>query len=328
MPTAYREWEIHPSFMQHLPGVMRHHQPYLPLYPLAMAQFDLSRYSLILSSSSAFGKGVRVPPGALHVCYCHAPMRFAWNYNGYAAREGFGKVAAIGLRPVIAALRHWDRATADRVDHFIANSRTVAARIAAYYGRDATVIYPPVETERYTPPDGTPIEPEPYFFVVTRLVPYKRLDLAVRAASALGVRLEIAGAGRDREALEAIAGPTVRFLGRISDEEKREKYARCTAALFSAEDDFGIAQLEAQAAGRPVVALGRGGALESVREGVTGVLFPEQTVESMMEAMRGVQARHWDRATIIAHARQFDAAVFRARIQDFLADAWERHVGE
>jgi glycosyltransferase involved in cell wall biosynthesis len=327
MPAAYREWDVRPSFMQHLPGVMRHHQPYLPLYPLAMAQFDLSGYPLILSSSSAFGKGVRVPPGALHVCYCHAPMRFAWNYDAYAAREGFGKVVGVGLRPLIAGMRRWDRATADRVDHFIANSRTVANRIATFYERDATVIYPPVETERYGPPDDTPEEPEPFFFIVTRLVPYKRLDLAVRAATALGVRLEIAGAGRDREALEAIAGPTVRFLGRISDAEKREKYARCTAALFPAEDDFGIAQVEAQAAGRPVVACGRGGALESVRDGVTGVLFPEQTVEAMMDAMRRVQAMRWDRTAIIAHARQFDAALFRARITDFLADAWERHKG-
>jgi glycosyltransferase involved in cell wall biosynthesis len=325
MPAAYRGWDIRTSFMQHLPGIMRHHQPYLPLYPLAMARFDLSGYPLVLSSSSAFGKGVRVPPGALHVCYCHAPMRFAWNYDAYAAREGFGKAIGVGVRPLIAALRRWDRATADRVDHFVANSRTVAARIAACYERDATVIHPPVETMRYAPPDDTPEEPEPFFFVLTRLVPYKRLDLAVRAAKALGVRLEVAGAGRDRAALEAIAGPTVRFLGRIPDAEKREKYARCTATLFPAEDDFGIAQVEAQAAGRPVVAYGAGGALETVVDGVTGVLAPEQTVEAMMDAMRRVQSRRWDRAAIIAHARRFDSTVFRTRMSDFLSDAWERH---
>ncbi len=325
MPTEYRDWDIHTSFMQHLPGIMRHHQPYLPLYPLAMAQFDLSGYPIILSSSSAFGKGVGVPPGAMHACYCHAPMRFAWNYAGYASREGFGRLAGLGLRPALASLRRWDRATSAHVDHFIANSRTVAVRIADYYGRDATVIHPPVETARYAPPGDVPDAPEPFFLMVSRLVPYKRLDLAVRAANALGARLEIAGAGRDRAALEAIAGPTVRFLGRISDDEKRERYARCTAALFPAEDDFGIAQVEAQAAGRPVVAYGRGGALESVRDGVTGVLFAEQTTESLMDAMRRVQAQSWDRPTIIAHARRFDASVFRTRIHDFLADAWERH---
>lgn len=325
MPEAYREWEIHPSFMQHLPGVMRHHQPYLPLYPLAMASFDLSAYRLIVSSSSAFGKGVRAPPGALHVCYCHAPMRFAWDYQVYAAREGFGRAVDLGIRPLLAALRRWDRATSARVDHFIANSRTVAVRIARIYGRDATVIYPPVETERYVPPPDTPAEPEPFFFLVSRLVPYKRIDLAIRAANALGARLEIASTGRDRERLEALAGPTVRFLGWISDEEKREKYARCTAALFPAEDDFGIAQLEAMAAGRPVVAYGRGGSAESVRDGVTGILFPAQTVEAMADAMRRVQCQSWDRETIIAHARRFDASVFRTRMADFLADAWERH---
>jgi glycosyltransferase involved in cell wall biosynthesis len=328
MPDAYREWEIHSSFMQHLPGVMRHHQPYLPLYPLAMASFNLREYPLIVSSSSAFGKGVRVPTGALHVCYCHAPMRFAWNYEAYASREGFGRAVDLGIRPLLAALRRWDRATSDRVDHFIANSRTVAVRIARIYGRDATVIYPPVETERYAPPAGTPEEPEPFFFLVSRLVPYKRIDLAIQAANALGARLEIASTGRDRARLEAMAGPTVRFLGWVSDEEKREKYARCTATLFPAEDDFGIAQLEAMAAGRPVVAYGRGGSAESVRDGVTGILFGAQTVEAMMDAMRRVQTQSWDRATIIAHARRFDAAVFRARMADFLVDAWRRHSGQ
>src|SRR3954465_10695036 len=135
MPAAYREWDVRPSFMQYLPGVMKHHQPYLPLYPLAMARFHLSSYPLVLSSSSAFGKGVRVPPGALHVCYCHAPMRFSWSYDAYAAREGFGKAVGVALKPLIAVMRRWDRATADRVDHFIANSRTVAGRIATFYGR-------------------------------------------------------------------------------------------------------------------------------------------------------------------------------------------------
>jgi glycosyltransferase involved in cell wall biosynthesis len=325
MPEAYRSWEIHPSFMQHLPGVMRHHQPYLPLYPLAFASHNLAAYPLVVSSSSAFGKGVRVPRGAVHVCYCHAPMRFAWNYEAYAAREGFGRAVDLGIRPLLTALRRWDRATSAHVDHFIANSRTVAVRIARIYGRDATVIYPPVETSRYAPPPGTPAEPESFFFLVSRLVPYKRIDLAIHAANALGVRLEIASTGRDREALEAIAGPTVRFLGWISDEEKRDKYARCTATLFPAEDDFGIAQLEAMAAGRPVVGYGRGGSAESVRDGVTGILFGEQTVDAMMDAMRRVQSHPWDRETIIAHARRFDASVFRARMYDFLADAWERH---
>lgn len=325
MPEAYRQWDIHPSFMQHLPGVMRHHQPYLPLYPLAMASFDLSKYELIVSSSSAFGKGVRVPRGALHVCYCHTPMRFAWDYEAYAAREGFGRAVDIGIRPLLAALRRWDRATSARVDHFIANSRTVAVRIARVYGRDATVIYPPVETDRYAPPPGTPAAPEPFFFLVSRLVPYKRIDLAIQAANALGARLEIASTGRDRERLEALAGPTVRFLGWISDEEKREKYARCTATLFPAEDDFGIAQLEAMAAGRPVVAYGRGGSAESVRDGVTGILFPAQTVEAMADAMRRVQRQSWDRETIVAHARHFDASVFRTRMEEFLIDARARH---
>lgn len=332
MPPEWRAWLVRTSFMQYLPGVMRHHQWYLPLYPAAMASFRLKKYDLILSSSSAWGKGVRVPEGALHVCYCHAPMRFAWRYDQYAAQEGFGSgragsLLSRGAVPLLAGLRRWDLATAAHVDHFIANSRTVAARIAHIYGRDATVIYPPIETAKYAAPADVPDAPEPFFFVLTRLVPYKRLDLAVQAANALGVRLEIGGDGRDRARLEAMAGPTVRFLGRISDAEKRDKYARCIATIFPGEDDFGIAQVEAQAAGRPVVAYGRGGAMESVRDGVTGVLFAEQTVESVIGAMRQVQARQWDRAVIAAYARRFDVSVFRERMTDFLTDAWERQRG-
>ncbi len=327
MPERYRTWDIRPSFMQHLPQVMTRHQMYLPLYPAAMASFDLSRYPLVVSSSSAWGKGVRVPSGAVHVCYCHAPMRFAWDYGGYATREGLGSVAGLVLGPTLAALRRWDRVTSRGVTTFVANSRTTAGRIAATYGRDATVIYPPVDTGKYTAPSNMPPEPEPFFLVVSRLVPYKRLDLAVRAANALGVRLEIVGSGRGRAALEAIAGPSVRFLGRVSDAELRDRYARCTAAIFPAEDDFGIAQLEAQAAGRPVVAFGKGGSAESVRDGVTGVLFREQTPESVVEAMQAVTARRWDRAAIVAHARRFDAAVFRERMAAFVAETWARHGG-
>ena len=325
MPERYRGWDIHTSFMQHLPQVMTRHQMYLPLYPAAMAVFDLSHFPLIVSSSSAWGKGVRVPPGAVHVCYCHAPMRFAWDSGEYAAREGFGRAKTMALGPVLAALRRYDRATSRSVTAFVANSRTVAGRIATIYGRDATVIYPPVDTVKYTAPPDTLPEPEPFFLVVSRLLPYKRLDLAVRAANALGVRLEIVGAGRGRAALEEIAGPTVRFLGRVSDDELRDRYARCTAAIFPAEDDFGIAQLEAQAAGRPVVAFGKGGSAESVRDGVTGALFREQTVESVVGAMRRVQAGRWDRAAIAAHARRFDAAVFRERMAAFVAETWARH---
>jgi len=327
MPLRYRAWEIHPSFMQHLPGVMTHHQAYLPLYPAAIASFNLAPYPLIVSSSSAWGKGVRVPPGAVHLCYCHAPMRFAWDYGAYAQREGFGRALTIALQPTLAALRRWDRATSTsaHVTHFIANSRTVANRIAAIYGRDATVIYPPVDTARYAAPPDVPDEPEPFFLLASRLVPYKRLDLAVHAANALGVRLEIASDGRGRAALEEIAGPTVHFLGRISDEELRDRLARCTATIFPAEDDFGIAQVEAQAAGRPVVAFGRGGSVETVRDGVTGVLFGAQTVESVMAAMRRVQSARWNRTAIAAHARRFDAAVFRERMGACVTETWERH---
>ncbi len=324
MPASYREWPIRTSFMQHLPGVLRHHQPYLPLYPLAFARLDLRGYDLIVSSSSAFAKNVAPAPGALHICYCHSPMRFAWNAADYARRERLGLGIRAFLQPPLELLRRWDRRGTRRVDRLIANSATVAARIARYYGREAVVIHPPVQT---TVPPATG-EPEDFYLVVTRLVPYKRLDIVVEAFNRLGLPLRIVGQGRDRAALERAAGPNIRFLGFVSDVEKHDLYARCRATIFPAEDDFGIAQVEAQAVGRPVIAYRAGGAIETVRDGVTGVFFDEQTPESLLAAVERLATGRFDPATIRAHAQTFDATVFRRAIAGYVDERWREHRGE
>ncbi len=325
LPAAYRDWPIRTTFMQRLPGVLRHHQPYLPVYPVAFARLDLRPYDLIISSSSAFAKNVRPASGALHICYCHSPMRFAWNARDYARRERLGPATRALLWPVLRAVRQWDVAGTRRVDHLIANSRAVAERIGRFYGREAIVIHPPVRVDLAAAPDGAGAGgPDEFFLLVTRLVPYKRLDIAIEAFNRLGLPLRIVGTGRDRAALERLAGPTVRFLGAVSDEEKARLYARCRATLFPAEDDFGIAQVEAQAAGRPVLAYRAVGALETVVEGVTGLFFDAQTLEAVIDAVRRFEAvergRGFDPAAIRAHARSFDAAVFRRAIAGFVQD--------
>lgn len=325
MPAAYRAWDIRPTFMQRLPAIHRHHQPYLPVYPLAFARLDLRGYDLVLSSSSAFAKNVYPAPGALHLCYCHSPMRFAWNFHDYARREKLGRISSALLFPLLRSVRLWDAAGTRRVDHLIANSRTVAARIARFYGREATVIHPPVRTTRIAAASQLGHEPEEYFLLVSRLVPYKRLDIVVEAFTRLSLPLRVVGEGRDRPALAALAGPTVRFLGWVGDEEKARLYARCQATLFPAEDDFGIAQVEAQAAGRPVIAFRAGGALETVRDGVTGLFFDAQTPEAVIAAVHRFQEQRFDPATIAAHARSFDAALFRQRITEFVATRWNEH---
>jgi glycosyltransferase involved in cell wall biosynthesis len=323
MPAAYRAWTIRTTFMQRLPGILRNHQPYLPLYPLAFARLDLRDYDLIVSSSSAFAKNIHPAPGALHVCYCHSPMRFAWNAADYARREKLGSPVRAALGPLLRVIRRWDERGTRRVDHLIANSATVAERIGRYYGREAFDIPPPVKT--YMP--AAEGEPDDFFLVVTRLVPYKRLDVVVEAFNRLGLPLRIVGKGRDREELERRAGPNIRFLGGVSDEEKNYLYARCRATIFPAEDDFGIAQVEAQAAGRPVIAYRAGGATETVRDGATGLFFDAQTPEALMAAVERLATQRFDPETIRAHARTFDAAVFRRNIAAYVEECWQAHVG-
>ena len=313
---VFQEMDIRTSFMQKFPLVSRHHQPYLPFYPFAMESLDLRDYDLVLSSSSAFGKGVITRPETMHICYCHTPMRWCWNYREYVEREQLGAMTRRVLPFLITGLRMWDQVSAMRVDHFIANSPVVAARIQKYYHREAVVIPPPVEVSRFS--FDPAIEREDYFLIISRLIPYKRIDLAIEACNQLHLPLVIIGTGRDMERLKRMAGPTIRFLGWLSDEEVLHYYARCRAFLFPGEEDFGITLLEAQACGRPVIAFGSGGSLASVVEGITGEFFYEQTVESLATALAAFEERRYEPQTIHNHALEFDTSRFHRRILQYI----------
>jgi len=318
MPSAYRQWEIHTSFMQRLPGVMRHHQSYLPFYPLAFEGFDLSDYDVVISNSSAWCKGVLTPPTTLHLCYCLTPMRWVWSYPEYVQRERLGKPARMVLPLMMNWLRMWDRVSADGVDQYATISRAVAARVAKYYRRESTVIYPPVDTASFPISE----EHDDYFLVVSRLIPYKRIDLVVEAFNRLGLPLVIIGDGRDRTALQAIAKSNIRFLGMIPDAEVRRYYSRCRAFLFPGEEDFGITPVEAQACGRPVIAYAGGGALDTVVDGVTGKLFHLQTAESLADAVASFGDADYDPAAIRRNAERFDTACFKRDLLQWIQ--WNR----
>ncbi|MBW8868767.1 MAG: glycosyltransferase, partial [Acidobacteria bacterium] len=257
------------SFLQHVPGIRRIYRHCLPLFPIAIEQFDLDQYDLVISTSHCVAKSAIKNGRARHLCYCFTPMRYAWDqFNEYFGEEQVGRTASAVLRPVLGALARWDAATAVRPDRYVAISQHVASRIRRYYNRDAAVIYPPVDTEFYCP-DST--EPEEFLLVVSALVPYKRIDLAIEASRLAGLPLRIAGGGPERERLMAIAkdkGGDVELLGSVSDEDVRSLYRRASAVLLPGEEDFGIVPVEAQACGRPVIALARGGALETVTDGV------------------------------------------------------------
>src|SRR5579883_1046568 len=313
---AFQKIDVRTSFMQKMPLVKKHHQPFLPFYPFAMERLDLRGFDLVLSSSSAFGKGVITKPETMHICYCHTPMRWCWNYDEYVEREQLGKAARRVLLLLIAGMRVWDQTSSMRVDHFIANSPVVAERIRKYYRREAVVIPPPVEVQRF-PFDPT-TQPEDYFLIVSRLIPYKRIDLAIEACNRLQLPLVIIGSGRDEARLRRLAGPTIRFTGRLSDAEVLHYYTHCRAFLFPGEEDFGITPLEAQAAGRPVIAYGAGGALASVVEGVTGLFFREQTAESLAATLTAFDERQFDPETIRNHALEFDLPRFHRRVLQFI----------
>jgi glycosyltransferase involved in cell wall biosynthesis len=323
MPPHYKEWEIHTSWLDNLPFIKKHHQPFLPLYPLAFEGFDLSGYELVISNKSAFCHGVITRAETVHICYCLTTTRFLWDYHSYVRHEGIGPVARPLLTPFLYSLRLWDKAAADRVEHFIAISETVRQRIHKFYRRDAVVIHPPVEIDRFQVQESH----DDYFLIVSRLIPYKRIDLAVQALNLLGFPLKIIGDGRDRARLEAMANANIQFLGRLPDEQVGEYLSRCRAFLFPGEEDFGIAPLEAQAAGRPVIAYAGGGALETVVEGVTGLFFQEPTAQSLAEAVSLFDHHSFDTGTIRRYAKGFDRESFKRKLRTFVDEKLELSKG-
>ncbi len=314
MPALYRQWAIRVSFMDKLPGVHRHHQPYLPLYPLAFERTNLAGYDLILSNKSGFCHGVHKPAGATHICYCLTPTRYVWNFDDYAGREGLGALPRLLLRPLLGWLKRWDKAAAQGVDHFIAISSEIQRRIACFYGRESVIIFPPVDLARFQPQG----EVGDYFLSLGRLIPYKRVDLAVAACAKLNLPLRVGGDGRDRARLTALAGDTVKFLGRVPDGDLPALVAGCRAFIFPGLEDFGITPVQALAAGRPVIAYAGGGALDIVQDGVNGVLFYEQTLDALCAALERFQTMKFDPAQLRRSAERFDAQVFREKLTGFV----------
>ena len=306
------------SILGHLPRAERIYRHLLPLFPFAVEQFDLDDYDLVISSSHCAVKSVVRPGRARHLCYCHSPMRYGWDqFDAYFGPQRIGATAHRAIRPVMAALARWDAATADRVDRFLANSQHVAGRIARYYNRRAGVVYPPVDTDFFVPDAGPP---EPFFLVASALVPYKRIELAIEACQAIGAPLKVVGEGPELARLRELAGPGIEFLGRADDAELRALYRRAAALILPGEEDFGMAPVEAQACGRPVVALARGGALESVEAGVTGVLVPEATVAAFADGLREVARLHADPDTARRRALRFSAERFDTGVRQAVAE--------
>lgn len=363
MPPKYRSWDIHTSFMQRLPGILDHHQPYLPIYPLAFQRTTLSDYDLVLSNKSGFCHGVVTAATstnahqptlsksngsnasgsnssgsnaggsnssqlyvdypaerkAIHVCYCLTPTRFLWLYEQYRERENIGGITDIALQPFLSLLRRWDRQAAQRVDHFIAISTEVQQRINQIYNRDSIVIHPPVDTNYFTPP--TNLEVGDYFLSIGRLIPYKRVDLAVDAFAELpDQKLIVVGDGRDYEELAKRATPNVTFLGRQSRGKILELLQHCRAFVFPGREDFGIAPVEALSTGRPVIAFKGGGALDTVKPGITGEYFTEPTVESLVRVLQDFDATAYNPVDCRTQAELFSTESFRHKLMTYLED--------
>jgi glycosyltransferase involved in cell wall biosynthesis len=314
MPVTLADVQVRTSWMQQLPMMSELYRLYFPLYPFAVKSLDLSEYDLVVSSSSGYVKGVRANPDAIHVCYCHTPMRWVWSFDSYSARESFGTGVRAILPALISSLRMWDEDAARQPDHFVANSHAVAARIKKAYGRSAEVIEPPIDIHRFKLCD----EQEDFYVVLSRLQSYKRIDLAVSACTELGKNLIVIGSGPALDSLKKIAGPTVRFMGRLSDEDVEYYVGRCKALIFPGEEDFGMAPLEVAAAGRPTIAFQAGGAIETIVENQTGVFFSEQTTESVVDAIERFERQRWYAPLIRKHAEGFRTEVFRERFAAFL----------
>ena len=323
MPDHYRDWQIRTLWTNKLPAIQQRHQIYLPLYPLAWNNLRLNEFDVVLSNKSGFCHGLQLDARALHICYCLAPTRYVWQLDDYLAGEELAPLARWLIKPLVALLRRWDYAAAQRVSHFVAISSAIKERIRRFYQREAEVIFPPVDTARFQPVALDAVED--YYLIVSRLAPYKRIDLAVKAATELGFPLKIAGAGRDLERLRGLAGDNVEFLGYVADDALPQLMAKCKALLFPGLEDFGIAPVQAQAAGRPVIAFRGGGALDTVVPGVTGEFFKAPTVDALNAVWQRFDAGAYDPAVIRSHALRFDKAVFQERIGAYVEQAWQAH---
>ncbi len=315
---------INASWLQRAPGIKRHYRMFLPLFPAAARSLPAQPADLMISTSHCVAKGMPLRPGARHLCYCFTPMRYAWICpETYFGKNFFSRML---IAPLLAALRRWDLAANAKVNLFVAISQHVRQRIQTHYRRDAKVVYPPVDTDFWTAADDADHRPRKgveigaYDLIVSALVPYKRLDIAVRAYARSGFPLRIVGVGSEFDSLRGMAGPNTNFLGWLPDERIRELYRGCRALIFPGEEDFGLVPLEAQACGKPVMAFGSGGALETVRENSTGVFFKAPTPESLLDAVARFEARTWDPAAIRQHAEAFNIPAFTSAFNDCIQE--------
>jgi glycosyltransferase involved in cell wall biosynthesis len=317
----FRDCEVITSYLQKVPFAAKHHRMFFPFMPAAMEQFDFSDFDVVISSSSSgCAKGIITKPSTLHICYCHNPNRALWDGSHEYLRlheKNYNWLARKMIPRQLMKMRIWDRVAADRVDVFVANSNFVGKRIKRYYQRESEVIYPPVETRSFQPIDKKPAS---YFLAIGRLIPYKRFDLAIQAANVLEMKLRIVGAGPEEKRLRSIAGPTVQFMGKISEDQLRRMYAECKALIFPQEEDFGLTAVEVQASGRPVVAFKSGGALETVVSNKTGIFFADQTVSSLADAMQKAARKPWVKKSIVKHAERFDIEKFKKQVDELVRD--------
>ena len=321
---VFADKDIRTSFLQKIPGGIAHYQWLLPFMPRATESMDLSGFDVVISSTSAFAKGVITGDHTLHVCYCHTPTRYLWSdTHTYLADLRRGRLVKAAVRSLLPNLRLWDKAAADRVDLFIANSKTVQKRIAKYYRRGSEVIYPPVEVKKFSV-SGTPGK---YFLIGGRVVNYKRFDIAVDACSRLGLPLKVFGDGPALDDLKSRAKGSVEFLGAISDEEKIALFRDCIAFVNPQEEDFGITVVEAMAAGRPVLAYAAGGALETVVPGLSGELIDEQNWETLADRLLNFDASKYDAMAIRNHAEQFSTENFHKNITAFVQREYAKFRG-
>lgn len=311
---------VNTSFMQKIPGGIRHYQKLLSLMPKAFESFDLSGFDLVLSSSSSCAKGVITPIDTHHVSYVHTPMRYAWDMTHHYLQSS-GRLSRVAMNYLLHRIRQWDALSALRVDRLVANSTTTQRRIEKTYRRTSEVVFPPVNTDHFTPDGSTSGD---YYLLLGRMVSYKRMDLAVRACTTMGRRLIVIGEGSEMGRLSAMAGSTVEFTGRLDDAEILTYYRGCRALLFPGYEDFGITPVEAMACGRPVIAYGRGGILDTVVPGKSGILFSEQTVDAVVGGIEEFEATSWDPDAIRTEAERFSAQRFREEVIQLLVDSLAR----
>ncbi len=321
--SAFKKAEVRESALRYLPFARKLHRLFLPWMPLAFERMDLSEFDLVISSSHSAAKGIITRPETLHVCYCHSPMRYVWDQS-HQYQEQFKSFSLFRplYKPVLHHIRLWDRVAADRVDEFITNSHYIQKRVKKYYGRSSEVIHPPVDLHTFSVGKGH----EDYYLAVGRLIPYKRFDLIVKAAIKMGIPLKIVGEGPDLKKLKRMAkGSDIEFLGKISDEKLKATYQKAKALIFPQQEDFGIVPLEAMACGTPVIAYGRGGALETVTDGVSGLFFEEQTVDSLVKTIQKFEKKKWDPEKVAESVVGFSSARFRSELRHFLEKAWKTH---